>query len=95
MIKTNSGYARIFSSNSQIWIRFERIGRGSRFNLVLDEFRRAFPLAQWDELSRAWMLPITQLGPVVEFCERILGPGRVQIQAYNITVSNIRQLALF
>jgi len=88
-----SGYARIVISESQIWVRFERIGRGSRFNLLLDTFRSKFPWARWDENHKAWQLPVRQIDQIVNFCNDILGPGKIEFRTYDTMMSSIRQLS--
>ncbi len=88
-------YARVTTSESHIWIRFERIGQGSKFDLLLDAFRSAFPLADWDKSHRAWRLSAEQLDRVVKFCNRTLGPGCIKFQEYDTTIFTIRQLSIF
>jgi len=87
-----AGYARITTTESQIWIRFERIGRGSRFNLLLDAFRSSFPLARWDEHHKAWELSVNQLEQVISFCNRI--GLKKEVQDYDTIASSIRQFSL-
>jgi hypothetical protein len=64
-------YARIKTHHSTVSIRFERVGSPSRFDCVLDLFRKAFPLAMWDHYARSWVLPISQLDTLVKFCRSL------------------------
>lgn len=66
-------YARIQLSKTHLFIRFERVGNPSRFNLVKDSFLQAFPLAIWDESRHAWCLPIAQLHFVKWWCDQVFG----------------------
>lgn len=64
-------YARIQTNYSTIAVRFERVGAPSRFACVLDLFRKAFPLAIWNQHTRSWVLPISQLDTLVGFCKSL------------------------
>lgn len=88
-----AGYARVTINRLHIWVRFERIGQGSKFNVLLDAFRASFPLADWDEYHRAWRLPMEQLERVIQFCHRNLGAGSIKVQQYDTIISSLRQLS--
>lgn len=87
-----SAYARIFLDNHNIRVRFEQAGNRSRFDIVLDSFRAAFPLATWDEQYRAWRIPQSQLGDLLSFCQRLFGSANVKIQLYDTTDFRLCQL---
>lgn len=88
-----SGYSRIFFDNTYLWVRFERVGHGGRFDILLDDFRATFPLATWDQRRGAWQLSVNQLQKVKQFCENKLGRGTVKLQTDDNTSSSSGQLA--
>lgn len=90
-----AGYARVTINRHHIWVRFERIGQGSKFNLLLNVFRASFPLADWDEYHRAWRLPIEQLERAIQFCHHNLGAGNIKFQEYDTIISSLCQLSFF
>ncbi len=81
-------YARIQTNHSTIAVRFERIGAPSRFDCVLDLFRKSFPLAIWDQYTRSWILPISQLGTLIKFCKSL---GYAYVQTDNTTRAQTSQ----
>ncbi len=89
------GYTRILHNTNFIWVRFEHIGRSGKFDLLLDAFRAAFPLAEWDEINRGWRLSASQANSVQQFCLRVLGPNSVRLQEYNASKAFLQQLTLF
>ena len=77
------------------WVRFERVGVGSKFDAVLDIFRQYFPFATWDDGRRAWLLPAAYLQSVQRVCSGLFGTRNVRIQKDSITENETRQMGLF
>jgi len=73
-------YARIVLNRTHLFVRFERVGRFTRFDVILDSFRQAFLLATWDESHRGWSLPIERLNNVREWCNQTFGENNVFVQ---------------
>jgi len=88
-----AGYVRVICDDLNIRVRFESVGRRDRFNILLDFFRATFPLATWDERSRAWQLPAEQIAKVAQFCAATLGRGSLLLE-HHTTATDSRQLAL-
>ena len=72
--------ARISVNQTNLYVRFARVGRFSRFDVVLDSFRQAFLLATWDESHRGWALPIERLNSVRQWCIQTFGESNVLVQ---------------
>jgi len=87
-------YARIQLTRIYLFIRFERVGNWSRFDLVKDAFLEAFPTAFWDELHRSWCLPVRQLPQVKQWCNQIFGENRFLIKQ-DTTLSEKIQYEIF
>ena len=87
-------YARIRLSRTHLFVRFERVGNGSRFDLVKDSFLEAFPLAFWDEPNHSWGLPIRQLSQVKQWCNQIFGENRFLVKQ-DTTLSEKIQYEIF
>lgn len=90
-----TGYARVTCNGTCMWVRFERVGRGTRFDALLDVFRMAFPIATWDEFHKAWQLPTVQFSRLKQFCEAYLGSNGIQVQSEDTTKLVVGQLALW
>lgn len=67
------GSARITITDTCLYLRFENVGRRGKFNIVLSRFNESFPLKDWDEMSRSWVLPPGDLLKVIEFCKLTFG----------------------
>jgi len=90
-----AGSARVIDNGKNIWLRFENVGCRSKFNILMDAFRLAFPLANWDESYRAWQLPAAQLSRVERFCSVNLGSSNLQVQQEDTIRLIASQLALW
>lgn len=88
------GYGRIFFNDTSCWVRFERVGEGVQFDMVLDAFRARFPKAVWDNDYRAWVLPTSMLNDVLRFTRALFGMTGVKLQYIDTTFSSTRQLSL-
>ena len=55
--------------NHEVGLRFERIGRDSRFQRILELFRQAFPLAdgRWIDGRYWWILQESQIPYIYTF----------------------------
>lgn len=92
-VKMNA-YARIRLNRTHLFVRFERVGNGSRFDIVKDSFLEAFPLALWDEPHRSWCLPIQQLPLVKQWCNQVFGENRFLVKQ-DTTLSEKIQYEIF
>lgn len=66
---TSFGFANCaFQSDSELSVRFQRIGRYDRFNRLIEDFKEHFPDRYW--IDDQWVIPIAQLTLLRQFCLR-------------------------
>ncbi len=79
------GFARIIVRTNALGVRFEQVGQRQKFNAVMDRFNRCFPLKEWDNHQRLWLLPTGDLDDVILFCRQTFGATGYQIERESIT----------
>jgi len=83
--------AKIWVANDSLFVRFEKVGSKSKFDLIRVRWQTAFPQSFWNEHYHAWELPIANLNDVKTFCEKMFWQVKVEI----LTQKHLQQLYLF
>jgi hypothetical protein len=84
--------AQIKIGDKSLFVRFDRVGRKSRFNQILDLWHRNFPQAEWNEQYKSWELSQANFIDVKLFCEKMF--GLVEVDSLIFVPNQPRQMNL-
>ena len=70
--------AKIYVINSSLFVRFEKVGSRSKFDLIRVRWQTTFPQSFWNEQHHAWELPAANLNDVKIFCEKMFWQVKVE-----------------
>lgn len=73
--------AKIWVTDNSLFVRFEKVGSKSTFDLIRVRWQTIFPQSSWNDELRAWELPIANLSDVKHFCEKMFWQVKVETSA--------------
>lgn len=85
--------AKIWVTDNSLFVRFEKIGSKSRFDLIRNRWQAAFPQSSWNEQLRAWELPVANMDDVKSFCEKMF--WQVKVETSPPAEKHLQQPSLF
>ena len=84
--------ARIQVNHKSLFVHFEKVGRKSHFERILNRWLVVFPQAQWSNMYRAWELPVANFEEVKSFCDKMF--GTVIVEPVKPPTKRVNQLEL-
>ena len=75
-----TSFARIVDNKDFLFLRFEHIGNRSKFNSLMDDFNKRFPIKVWIDSRRAWQIPHIYRSELIQYCRLMFGSSGYSIE---------------
>lgn len=90
-------YVRIKILADGIRVRFEKVDppdKTGEFDRLRDAFYSSIPAAKWNQKKRWMVVPLSDIGRVLDFSYRHFGVGHVRMQLDNQVTPMLKQLSM-